>query len=185
MKKLFFIIFNISSITSLSISCQNNLDQAANSILNNVKKQKEELAKLHAENNYQQPNVTLDQLQAILIAQATMQNSELVHNINNRKNAHQKLEAIIIWFEQKQTSDDWINYFAIHNQIMHAIQMELETLKEFPQFYKEIGERIIKALDQAIEILYENNGKSEKMISLIYIKEDYIKLFQKYGLIKL
>lgn len=184
MKKIFFIITLICSITSITNQCQNNLDQATQSILDNTEKLKEKLSKIQSEHNYQHTDLTIDDIQNLLIIQNVTKNSELAQTINAKKTTHQKLDVIATWFEEQKTIDDWINYFAIHNQMIAAIAQELEKLQTCPQLCQEIGQRIVQVLNHAIQNFYENNEKAKAMVSLIYIQEDYIILFQKYGFIK-
>jgi len=181
MEKIFFIFLTICSITSLPIHCQNNLDQATKSILENAQSLKEKLSQFTSEQNYVHSSLTIEQLQAILIMEASIKNSRIIENINTRKNAYEKLDAIAKFFEETKTTDHWMNYFAIHNQMIIAVQNELEALQICPKLCQEINQRIINALDQAIQNLYEKNGKPKEMISLIYIQDDYIQLFKKYS----
>lgn len=175
MKKIFYIIFNICSITSLPIYCQNNLDQATQSIFDKVAKFKE---KIESDNNYQQTNLTLDQIEHILISQIAHKNSTLFESIAQRKSSHEKLHIIMQWLQDKKSREDWLDYFAIHNQMIIAIQKELESLQNCSEICNEIGQEFIDIFDLAIQDLYENNGKSEEMISLLYVRQDYINLFK-------
>ncbi len=181
MKKIIYSLIIICSITSRETYCQNNLDQATNSILNNATKLKEKITNLQTEYNPQQANVTIEQIHNMLIAQKLLENPVLTQNITIRKTAHQNLEAMATWFEEEKTVDDWINYFAIHNQTIAALAKELESLKECPQLCKEIGERILAVFTQAIQNLYLNNNKPTELKSLLYVYQDYQNLFKKYG----
>ena len=177
MKKIFLIFFSICSITILTNDCQNNLNQATKSVIANAEKLKKKLAKIQSENNFQTPNLTIEQIQTILLIQASGKTSGLTQTLSVRKNAHQKLETVAAWFEQQTTSQDWMNYFAIHNQMITAIQKELETLKACPNLCQEIGQKILTVLKQAMD---HHANESEEMKSLEYVYKDYVQLFQQY-----
>jgi hypothetical protein len=181
MKKIFYFFIIICSIASRQVYCQNNLEQATNSILNNATKLKEKIETLQAEHTYQQANVTVEQIQNILIVQKLTENPGLAQNISARKTAHQNLELMATWFEQEKTTDDWMNYFAIHNQTIAALEKELKSLKSCPQICKEITERIITVFTHALQNLYFNNGKPSELKSLVYVYQDYQNLFKRYG----
>ena len=133
------------------------------------------------QDNYQDTSLTLNEIQHILTAQLAHKNSTLIESIATKKNAHEKLNAIAAWFQEGKNEEFWLDYFAIHNQMLIAIQKELESLKNFSEIYNEMSQKFITILDLAIKDLYENNEKPEAMISLLYIREDYINLFERIG----
>lgn len=182
MKKILYVFITICSIASVPIYCQNNLNQTTNSIVDHATKLKEKIETLQTEYNHQQTNLTIEQIQNILVAQKLLENPDLTQNITARKTAHSNLELMVIWFEQEKTIDDWINYFAIHNQTIAAVEKELESLKECSQLCKEIGERILAVFSDSIQTLYFNNGMPKELKSLIYVYQDYQNLFKKYGI---
>ncbi len=174
------IILYFSSMTTLLICSENNLNQATQAIIDNSNKLKERVATIQKNNDYQSSQqLTLEQIQIILTAQKALYNSELMQNIAERKTAHQNLQIIAQWFEDEKNADDWINYFAVHNQTIASIQIELEKLKKTPNLCKEIAQRILTAIMQNLQKFYFDNGKPENLKSLIYVYQDYVNLFKK------
>lgn len=175
MKTTFLKFIIICSITSFSIYCQNNLDKPTTETFENAKILKE---KLSAYKNEGIRNLTINEIQAILIGQSVSQDTTLIENIKNCKNAHKNLEIIALWFEQEKTIDDWVNYFAIHNQMITAIKKELKDLKACPELCQKIGKRIITIFTQAIQNFCTEDQNKKEIFSLIPAQEDFIQLFK-------
>ncbi|MBI2344935.1 hypothetical protein HYV10_02570 [Candidatus Dependentiae bacterium] len=176
MKKIFFTILTTYSVTSLSIYCQNNLNDATQSIIDNITQLKE---KIRPENHSFPTYLTLNDIEQILIAQLFIKNSTPIPNAQRSKNGYEKLELIIMWLEKEKTVDDWINYFAIHNQVLFAIKNELKAEQNNLQIYNQLSQRILSLFKQAVQKFYKENKQPNDMISLVYVYQDYEQLFQE------
>jgi len=184
MKKLRKIIFIIGSITSLVAECQNNLNQTTKTILENIQILKKNLNSLAIENKIQNTNLSVEQIIKMLLMQETLQNYDFQKSLENKKQSHNQLEIAVRWFEKTKEICDWIEYFAIHSQMLTAIEQELNQLKLITQmhnFCKEIGQRILTVFIDAIILLHNNPTTSKNILaSLIYTYQDYAKLFKNY-----
>lgn len=177
MKKILCACTIICSLLMNQFFCQNKFDQNTHPVIDNATKLKKRIDLLQSEQHYQTNFLTPEQLQTILIAQDLLEGSPVVEKINTRKTAHQNLENIITWLEQLTTVDDWINYFALHNQMIGIISTELESLKDCSEICNKIRQRIVKVFAQGLNNLFLEAENSENFTSLLCAYQDYQKLF--------
>lgn len=172
MKKLYFLFYTISSIPSISIYCQNDLDQKTKDILNNASQLKQKIKTIKPE-NYKN---SIENIETALIAQFLCKNIFFFQQVS----PEEKLESIIQWFEKEKTIEDWNNYFAIHNQCILFIKKELQKINKNSLVYKQIINKILSSLKNDIEIFSIKNKSILEIKSLMFIYQDYQELFKKY-----
>lgn len=183
MKKLFYIIFIITSITSLLSECQNNLNQATKTVLENAANLKKDLSNISPEIKSASTNISIEQIVQLFLIQKTSKNY-LTEYFNFSQDSYKQLELAANLFAQFEKIDDWINYLAVHHQMVYAIQNVLNQLKNSDEKYifcAEIGNKIITTFRNSIlQLDQEGTVSKNDILSLTYASQDYVKLFEIY-----
>lgn len=184
MKKLFTIIFVATSITSLISECQNNLNESTKTIIDNALALQKKLDAIPADIKAINNHLSIEQIIKLLLIHNALKDSNITEKLDLRKKSYQQLQIAVNWFENNTDVHRWIEYLAIHNQMLQAIEQELAQLKSVPQlhdFCKQTAEKILAALYNGIILLKIDTKSSQDDInSLIHAYQDYAQLFKNY-----